>query len=92
MATQQLVHPSLEKAIEESRIDPADEPSVGWGWHGQATNTFRIFGWFFAAFLLILMIGNHEGYTAYIYLAVSAAIIVAFLLGDLYKRHNRWNR
>ncbi|MDN5759191.1 MAG: DUF2631 domain-containing protein [Tomitella sp.] len=92
MATQQQVHPSLEKAIEESNVDPADEPSVGWGWHGQATNTFRIAGWFFAAFLLLLMVGNHEGWTANIYLIVAAAIVIFFLLSDLYKRHNRWHR
>lgn len=92
MAEQQSVHPSLEKAIEESRVDPADEPSVGWGWHGQATNTFRIAGWFFAAFLLLMIFNNIETATAIIYLCVSAAIVIGFLLADLYTRHNRWNR
>lgn len=98
MAAQQLdparaqAHASLEKAIEASSVDPADEPSVGWGWHGQATNTFRIAGWFFAVFLLLLIFDNIETATATIYLCVSAGVVVAFLLADLYRRHNKWNR
>lgn len=98
MAAQQLepararAQASLEKAIEASGIDPADEPSVGWGWHGQATKTFQIAGWFFALFLLLLIFDNIETATATIFLCVSAGVVVFFLLTDLYRRHNKWHR
>lgn len=92
MASKQLQQPSLEDAIEASGIDPADEPSVGWGWHGHANKTFKILGLFFAAFLLLMMIGNHESRIEDIYLVVFAGIIVFFIGADEYRARNKWHR
>lgn len=55
------VDPGLERAIARSKVDPADEPSVGWGWHGEAPAFFQVIGWLFTIMLFAYLIGNHEG-------------------------------
>ena len=92
MASKQLQQPSLEDAIEASGVDPADEPSVGWGWHGHANKTFKVLGLFFAAFLVAMMIGNHEGHIEDWYLGIIAALIIFFIGADEYRARNKWNR
>lgn len=92
MASKQLQQPSLEDAIEASGIDPADEPSVGWGWHGHANKFFKGLGVFFAAFLLLMMIGNHESRIEDWYLGVFAAFILFFIGADEYRARNKWHR
>ncbi len=92
MASKHLQQPSLEDAIEASGIDPADEPSVGWGWHGHANKTFKVLGLFFALFLLAMMIGDHESRIEDLYLGLFAAIIVFFIGANEYRARNKWNR
>lgn len=92
MASKQLQQPSLEDAIEASGIDPADEPSVGWGWHGHANKFFKGLGVFFAAFLLVMIIGNHESRIEDWYLVAFAGLILFFIGADEYRKRNKWHR
>ncbi len=41
-------------------VDPHEEPSVEWGWHGTFPKAGRIAGWFTAASMFFMLIGNHE--------------------------------
>lgn len=73
-------------------IDPQDEPSVEWGWHGSFPNATRLAGWFSAVVLLAMNIGNHRGWVEGIYLDVIAALIVIGLVADMVRRRHAWRR
>lgn len=67
----------------------AEVPSAEWGWSGEAPRLFRFAGWFFAAFLLLMMIGNHSGAVENLYLIGFAALIVFILLRDEFRRRRQ---
>lgn len=70
--------------------EPADAPSARFGWHGQARKSFLVAGWFFVAFLLLMMIGNHRGHVEDIWLAVSALILAYFLIKASFGSRGAW--
>jgi hypothetical protein len=73
-------------------VDPEDEPSVAWGWHGGFPRGTLIAGWFSVVALLLMIIGNHEGHIEDIYL-VGTAIVVAFgLIRQTKKQRRSWRR
>jgi hypothetical protein len=85
---------ALEKAIASSKVDPEDEPSVGWGWHGEAHKTFQIVGWFFTLFLLLYLIGNHTGRVEDFFVLGTAALLALGLISYHFqirksRRHRR---
>jgi hypothetical protein len=66
-------------------VDPLDEPSVEWGWHGSFPNGTRI-----AA--VVVAIGHHASMTEIIWMVVPAlAVIFGVVWGSLRKRH-AWRR
>ncbi|MEU6642283.1 DUF2631 domain-containing protein [Saccharomonospora sp. NPDC046836] len=83
------------KAIEKrsgTEVDPRDEPSAEWGWHGGFPRATRAAGWFTVFALLIMLIGNHENNTENVWL-VGTAILVAFgLILDIRRRRAAWRR
>ncbi|MFF5988979.1 DUF2631 domain-containing protein [Prauserella flavalba] len=83
------------KAIEKrsgTEVDPRDEPSAEWGWHGGFPKATRFAGWFTVFALLIMLIGNHENNTENVWL-VGLAIAVAFgLVLDMRRRRAAWRR
>lgn len=60
--------------------EPADAPSARFGWHGVATKTFYIAGWFVVVALFAMFIGNHIGHVEDLWLAGTAVVVAAFLL------------
>lgn len=71
-------------------VDPEDEPSVAWGWHGGFPRGTVIAGWFSAILLLLMTIGNHEGHIEDIYLVCIGVGIIIALLYQHYKRRRAW--
>lgn len=82
------------KAVEKraNQVDPRDEPSAEWGWHGTFPKATRIAGWLSAAALLVMLIGNHRNAMEDIWLVAIAIGIVFTLLLDLRKRRTAWRR
>jgi hypothetical protein len=73
-------------------VDPQDEPSAEWGWHGGFPRGSVIAGWATVVILLLLTIGNHEGTTEDIWL-VGFAVLIAFgLVMHTIRRRNAWRR
>lgn len=70
----------LERAVATSKVDPADEPSVGWGWHGEPRKSFQVVGWFFVLSLLTLLVGNHPGRVEDVYVVGFAALGAVLLV------------
>lgn len=64
-------------------VDTADVPSAAWGWSGESTRTYRIAGWFFSIFLLLMLIGNHGGHVESLWLIGFALLLIGILVRDL---------
>ncbi len=81
-------------------VDPADEPSADWGWHGGFPKATQVAGWFTVFALLIMLHGNHQGILSGggqfkiedIWLIVLAAGVAAGLLFDLRRKRTAWRR
>lgn len=71
--------------------EPAEAPSARFGWHGQATKTFIVVGWFFTAFLLFMMIGNHTGKIEDIFLVGFALVLAFYLIKGMRPDRGRWS-
>lgn len=81
MATTHQRPASLEKAIAASKVDPADEPSVGWGWHAEPRKSFQVIGWLFTLFLPLYLIGNHSGRVEDAFIIGFTLLFAAMLIG-----------
>lgn len=75
-----------------SGVNPADEPSAEWGWHGQFPRLTRITGWLVALGLLAMIIGNHRGNIEDLWLIGLAAGLVFILLRDAARRRTAWRK
>jgi hypothetical protein len=80
---------TLEKRPE---VDPRDEPSAKWGWHGTFPKAARVGGWVIAVVLLLMLKGNHENNTENVWLVGLAALVVLLLVLDLRKRRTAWRK
>ncbi len=81
------------KAVEKrtgTEVDPRDEPSAEWGWHGEFPRASRVAGWFTAAVMFLMLIGNHENRTEDVVLIVIGVGIIAGLLYDMKRRRTAW--
>ncbi|MGW4478571.1 DUF2631 domain-containing protein [Rhodococcus triatomae] len=91
MRARPVPHEQEEPAVAASEsvttnVDTAEVPSAEWGWSGEAPRFFRFLGWFFAAFLLVYTIGNHEGKVEDVWLVGIAAFMVFMLVRDILRR------
>ncbi|KAA9149980.1 DUF2631 domain-containing protein [Amycolatopsis acidicola] len=77
---------------EAQKVDPRDEPSAEWGWHGHFPKATRIAGWFSAFVLLVMIYNNHENNTENVWLIGLAAALVILLLIDLKRSRTAWRR
>ncbi len=71
-------------------VDPRDEPSAEWGWHGEWPRGRRIAGWAVAAIMFLLLIGNHEGHVETIWLVGIGLGMIGFLIWDQTRRRTPW--
>lgn len=73
-------------------VDPRDEPSAEWGWHGSFPKGTRIAGWFTAFAMFVMLIGNHRGRTEDLWLIGVGAGIIILLVIDQVRRRTSWRR
>ncbi|MPY78158.1 MAG: DUF2631 domain-containing protein [Actinophytocola sp.] len=81
------------KQIEtKSQVDPRDEPSADWGWHGTFPKATQAMGWTIVVILLAMLIGNHEGNVENLWLVGIAVSIIGALVADIRRRRLSWRR
>jgi hypothetical protein len=81
------------KAVEKRpEVDPRDEPSAEWGWHGSFPRATRIAGWVSAIILLVMIYGNHENNTENVWLIGLSLGLILLLVLDLRKRRTAWRK
>ncbi|KWX22213.1 MULTISPECIES: DUF2631 domain-containing protein [Mycolicibacterium] len=73
-------------------VDVEDVPSAEWGWSKENIKVIHIGGLLSAAFLLIMMHGNHVGHVEDWFLIGFAAIIVFAVARDWWLRRRGWIR
>lgn len=71
-------------------VDPREEPSAEWGWHGSFPRAAQIAGWISAAALFLMLIGNHRGNVENLWLIGLGLLLVAALVHDLVRRRRPW--
>jgi hypothetical protein len=74
-------------------VDPDEEPSADWGWHGSFPVAGPIAGWVTAFALFAMLIGNHESRIEDIWLIGLGLLLVVILIGHHLKRRKarrRW--
>ncbi|NLG54176.1 MAG: DUF2631 domain-containing protein [Rhodococcus sp.] len=75
--------PSSSNPLVVNGVDTADVPSAAWGWSGESFRTYRVAGWASFAFLLLMLIGNHEGHVETLWLIGFALLLLLFLVRDM---------
>jgi hypothetical protein len=86
----------IEQSAREEGIVRAGETPItherpeDWGWHGEAGKAGRITGYVMIVFLLVMLVGNHEGRVEDLWLIGFALTIAVSLLWDSRRRKNAW--
>ena len=73
-------------------VDPHDEPSAEWGWHGTFPNATRIAGVVVAIILLVLLIGPYQTRLQDFWdIPLALGILAAVIYGTVKRRHD-WRK
>ena len=82
---------SREVAI-RSGVDPDEEPSVDWGWHGTFPNGTKIAGAVVAIALALFLIGHPTSWTEKLFMLVPAVVVLAGIVYMGIRKRNAWRR
>jgi hypothetical protein len=77
---------------EKLAIDPRDEPSAEWGWHGDFPRAGRIAGAITVVLLLTLLIGPHQGRIEDLWIVGIAALLAFMLVHNTLRARRAWRR
>ncbi|MFR9805684.1 DUF2631 domain-containing protein [Pseudonocardia sp. RS010] len=75
---------------ELAKVDPADEPSAEWGWHGTFPKATSIAGIVVAIVLCLLLIGHSTSVTEILFTVIPAAVIFFGVLYGNLRRRKDW--
>jgi hypothetical protein len=82
----------LEKRPKNA-VDPHEEPSAGWGWHGSFPRGREIGGWISAVSMFIMaFVGNHVANTERLWLLGAGIALVGLLIGYRVRQRTAWRR
>lgn len=82
----------LEKRA-SSAVDPHEEPSAAWGWHGRFPRGREIGGWFtVVAFIAMAFVGNHIAETERLWLIGITVGLIVVLIGHRVRQRTSWRR
>jgi len=83
---------ALEKRPKNA-VDPHEEPSVAWGWHGRFPRGREIGGWItVVAFVAMAFVGNHVAETERLWLLGISALLIIVLIGTRVRQRTSWRR
>ncbi|MGH3759569.1 DUF2631 domain-containing protein [Actinophytocola sp.] len=74
-------------------VDPHEEPSAEWGWHGRFPRGREIGGWISAiAMFIMAFVGNNVAQTERLWLLAVGVGLVALLVGYRVRQRTAWRR
>jgi hypothetical protein len=82
----------LEKRPKNA-VDPHEEPSAEWGWHGRFPRGREIGGWITAISMFIMaFVGNAVAMTEFLWLIGTGVALVVLLIGYRVRQRTAWRR
>jgi len=77
----------------KNAVDPHEEPSAEWGWHGRFPRGREIAGWFTViGIILMAFVGNGVAPTEQIWLVGIAVGLIAGLVWSRVRQRTAWRR
>jgi LPXTG-motif cell wall-anchored protein len=73
-------------------VDPEEEPSAEWGWHGGFPKATIGAGIFCGIVMFLFLIGNHRGNTENAYLVVIGLSLLIGVGIMIHRRRTSWRR
>ena len=74
-------------------VDPHEEPSAEWGWHGRFPRGREIGGWITAISMFIMaFVGNQVAMTEFLWLIGTGVALVVLLIGYRVRQRTAWRR
>ena len=73
-------------------VDPHEEPSAEWGWHGSFHRGKIIAGAVSALLLVVFIFGPYQSHTHVLWLAGVALLIAFMIWRSVVARRNAWRR
>jgi lysylphosphatidylglycerol synthetase-like protein (DUF2156 family) len=80
------------RSARRTGVDPRDEPSAEWGWHGGFPNGTLIAGVVSAIALLLLLVGPYQTHLQVFWVLVVVVVILAGVAHQIVKRRKAWRR
>ena len=75
-----------------SAVDPQDEPSAEWGWHGSFPKGKIAGGVVSIIFLVLFSIGPYQSRTQDLWLIGVAVLLAGLIALQVARRRNAWRR
>ena len=77
----------------KNAVDPHEEPSAEWGWHGRFPRGREIGGWITAIGMFVMaFVGNHVAETERLWLLGIGIALVAGLVWSRVRQRTSWRR
>ena len=73
-------------------VDPHEEPSAEWGWHGSFPKLTAAAGIISGLAMFAMLIGNHKGLTEDVWLIGVGVALLAGVGWMIHKRRTSWRR
>lgn len=83
---------NAREVAERSGVDPRDEPSVDWGWHGHFYKGKIIAGVISIVLLVVFLFGPYQSHTQVLWLAGFALLLAFMIWRTVVNRRNAWRR
>ena len=77
---------------QRSAVDPQDEPSAEWGWHGSLPGGTMAGGIVTIILCAAFLIGPYQSHTQYLWLIGVIVVVVIGMGLQIRKKRNSWRR
>jgi drug/metabolite transporter (DMT)-like permease len=75
---------------ELAKVDPADEPSAAWGWHGEFPRATSIAGVIVAILLPLILLGHPVSWTEILFAVIPAIVILGGVVWLNLRKRRDW--
>jgi hypothetical protein len=83
---------SSREVEKRSAVDPHDEPSAEWGWHGSYPKGKIIAGVISIILLVVFLFGPYQSHTQVLWLGGIALLLVFMIWRQVVAQRNAWRR
>ncbi len=80
------------KATTAGAVNPQEEPSAEWGWHGSFPKGTLIAGVLVGLSMFAMLIGNHRGLTEDLWLGGFGLLLLGGVGWKIHKSRTSWRR